>query len=892
MRRRRSRSSLLPRESPLLFLCFIATTTASSDKKTEITVGSELPLDDLVANVYWFGPDDSSVLVLSRSGRIYRSSNHGDSWEDSSAILSKASGNLNVQVNISRVIKSRASSEICLLHAKDSGVFLSDDRGQSWTKLNVSSSMVSWSFHYSRPLWALTSWWSDGCADGDACTHDLYLTKDLGKTFEKIAYRIVQFSWGAVDHKQEDRIYFTKWSTSITQRQKKLTRWTTDVDLYWSNDFGKQHTLVVRHGNKFQISDRYMLTVRTETEVPQSIRLMVSSDGDTFQETHLPHTLLHRSFFVLDTSEDAIVLHVGGRSNTIGDIYTSDSKGITYSVSLLDNQRQDGVCAFERVVDVKGIYVANVYKAGRNGIKEAKKPADKHDDENAPPPGLPTEGETFQAPSTIRFLAAKEDSASDGALFDDAEGDAVLARADAEHRASRKGSRSFAASTVSRRFGHGRRLNPSFDIMNNFLGVSLRTVVTFDKGGVWQNVKAPDAQASSCSTVECNLHLHSFADFFVFAPVYSYKNAVGILMGSGNVGSRLSYNANNLNTYLSRDSGLTWEEVKKGSWIYEYGNHGGLVVIADMSKPSTNIEYTSDEGKTWFALQISDTPVHIENILIEPDASSTKFVVYGTRSAGKGFLRKVDFGALHPNVCSGVAIAGEAGSDYETWSPSESLGGNCLLGHKNIYVRRKRAAKCTNSEHLERASRKNNCVCAKGDFECGIGFLRAVGSTECNRDPNEIIEACLGQPNGKFLTVDAYRKIPGNTCEGGYVPEKVSIQCQESSPPHLSSPPHFDETATPAAKASQAVAPAVPEKAKDDEGGGSSIFLAFTCLISVALLLALRKGKVCKWLSGGDEYRTVTAAKPPAPKRRARDDAEMVGAPTCTNAGEYQPPSF
>ncbi len=36
-----------------------------------------------------------------------------------------------------------------------------------------------------------------------------------------------------------------------------------------------------------------------------------------------------------------------------------------------------------------------------------------------------------------------------------------------------------------------------------------------------------------------------------------------------------------LNTYLSRDSGLTWQELIKGSHLYEIGDHGGLLVLAD-----------------------------------------------------------------------------------------------------------------------------------------------------------------------------------------------------------------------------------------------------------------------------------------------------------------------
>jgi hypothetical protein len=66
-----------------------------------------------------------------------------------------------------------------------------------------------------------------------------------------------------------------------------------------------------------------------------------------------------------------------------------------------------------------------------------------------------------------------------------------------------------------------------------------------------------------------------------FGPFYSAENAVGMIIGTGNVGSYLSFQKDEINTYLSRDGGLTWFEIMKGSHIYEIGDHGGLIVMAD-----------------------------------------------------------------------------------------------------------------------------------------------------------------------------------------------------------------------------------------------------------------------------------------------------------------------
>ena len=100
-------------------------------------------------------------------------------------------------------------------------------------------------------------------------------------------------------------------------------------------------------------------------------------------------------------------------------------------------------------------------------------------------------------------------------------------------------------------------------------------------------------------------------------------------MAVGNVGHQLERNAvDQMNTYLSRDGGLTWTEVMKGSHIYEIGDHGGLIVAAPNTEKTTEISYTFNEGETWHKLTISDTPIDVTNIIIEPESISQQFVVY------------------------------------------------------------------------------------------------------------------------------------------------------------------------------------------------------------------------------------------------------------------------
>ena len=46
-----------------------------------------------------------------------------------------------------------------------------------------------------------------------------------------------------------------------------------------------------------------------------------------------------------------------------------------------------------------------------------------------------------------------------------------------------------------------------------------------------------------------------------FGPFYSTTNSLGVIIGTGNVGKYLLNRPDSINTYMSRDGGLTWNEV-------------------------------------------------------------------------------------------------------------------------------------------------------------------------------------------------------------------------------------------------------------------------------------------------------------------------------------------
>ena len=287
---------------------------------------------------------------------------------------------------------------------------------------------------------------------------------------------------------------------------------------------------------------------------------------------------------------------------------------------------------------------------------------------------------------------------------------------------------------------------------------NVKTYITHNKGGKWELIKAPELSGRGRKTgcyVEdgCSLHLEIYSHMGELAPVYSTEKAIGIVLGTGNIGNRLTENDSQKSLYLSRDGGLNWRMIKNGVHIYEIGDHGALIVIAEKNTPTKKISFSWDEGDSWDSLTISEHPLFVENIIIEPNSISQQFMVYGTyaeettldgeevegfdsvslEKGNSAFLVYVDFSQLHEPQCKGVDNAGADDSDYELWTPHDGRFGDskCFLGMHKTFVRRKQDSKCYNGEEHEAITKVEPCACNEMDFECDPGYYRVNGQGPC-----------------------------------------------------------------------------------------------------------------------------------------------------------------
>ena len=102
-------------------------------------------------------------------------------------------------------------------------------------------------------------------------------------------------------------------------------------------------------------------------------------------------------------------------------------------------------------------------------------------------------------------------------------------------------------------------------------------------GSEWTPLEAPKKDSEGkpirCSGGgdDCSLHVHGFASKGG-APIFSATNAPGLILVTGNVGPFLSYEDDQTNTYMSRDGGVSWEEIFKGAHMFQFGDHGAIMI--------------------------------------------------------------------------------------------------------------------------------------------------------------------------------------------------------------------------------------------------------------------------------------------------------------------------
>lgn len=569
-------------------------------------------------------------MQLSSAKTLYRSVDGGKTWADQMESLkhlhaSKFSDHLPQGTTLRGVTGIIKSEHVMLFLGEEGMHVLTKDHGKTYVPLWHPHKLSEFKLHPSQPNLLLASTLTPRCYTADAdglCYKNLLYSSDFGDSWKVLQEFVVQYEWTrsmkthAQDYPQ-DAIFATLHNSEQMHENghhQVFGKWDNRVDFVVSKDLFVTHELLVPRGNRFLFTERYLAVAAVAADESEEggssrldkygyrhssnrrhyavassstgaatnhiVSLVLSSDGGhRWHTAELEYPLMSQhSYTILDTSNDAIFLHVNhnGEGAKWGNVYLSNAIGTNFSLSLPHNRRDaNGKCDFEKLTSMEGVYIANYYENTQQ----------------------------------LEMYQHHKDEASMG-------------------------------QDISGRTDHGYEANHEFE--EDGAGTAppdpeIRTVMTFDRGASWEYLQPPSFDALGnkieCHSNDhpmdgsyqlsvsgdhqakhCSLHLHGVTD--VFGPFYSSPNAVGLMMATGNVGAELTFREGLVNTYFSRDGGHEWFEVAKGSHIYEFGDHGGIIVMANDEAEVNEVLYSFNEGLTWESLKFTSESLPVLLLLL------------------------------------------------------------------------------------------------------------------------------------------------------------------------------------------------------------------------------------------------------------------------------------
>ncbi|KAJ1917651.1 vacuolar protein sorting/targeting protein PEP1 [Tieghemiomyces parasiticus] len=325
-----------------------------------------------------------------------------------------------------------------------------------------------------------------------------------------------------------------------------------------------------------------------------------------------------------------------------------------------------------------------------------------------------------------------------------------------------------------------RVLNPE-DLVRGTAAKRLGSVITYDNGAHWAPLSAPkfDTAGRPYACRDCPLHLHGFTEQPDPDNLYSAAGAVGLMIGVGNVDRALGAYRDG-DTFLTRDAGRTWREIRKGAHLHEFGDHGTLLVLVDDEAPTDHVWYSLDDGQTFHKYVFARThqPQRAVALFTEPASTGRRFLLFGMTTADpvpRFVLNTLDFTGTEVRACV-LDHARENDDDFELWTPEAEANSRCLFGREVQYYRRIEGRECYIGHEFEATHTVvRNCTCTEADFECDYNFARDPHTQACVLVPGHApLDVPCASNQAHHYQSSGYRKIPSSTCTGGLALDRAN----------------------------------------------------------------------------------------------------------------------
>lgn len=250
----------------------------------------------------------------------------------------------------------------------------------------------------------------------------------------------------------------------------------------------------------------------------------------------------------------------------------------------------------------------------------------------------------------------------------------------------------------------------------------LRSLISHNDGAEWAYMPPPakylDGKATGCSGKgddKCALHIHGYTERRDHSKTYSSAGAVGLMFAWGNVGEYLG-TRDEADTYMTTDAGISWKQVKKGRWLWQFGDQGSIIVLVPSEQKTNTVSYSTDEGETWNDYKFSDKELTVADFTTQRSGVSRKFIVWQDNGGSEWLATTLDFSGLADRPCEQKDDLSD--SDYRIWSPNHPLlDDDCLFGHVTQYRRKKTDRQCYNGYRIQHIYNSRNCTCSRRDYE-------------------------------------------------------------------------------------------------------------------------------------------------------------------------------
>lgn len=260
----------------------------------------------------------------------------------------------------------------------------------------------------------------------------------------------------------------------------------------------------------------------------------------------------------------------------------------------------------------------------------------------------------------------------------------------------------------------------------------LKSMITHNDGAQWDFISAPQKRLGGkefdCDVKikeKCSLHLHGYTERSDPRSTFSSPSAIGLMLGIGNVGEFLTSKANG-DLFVTRDGGVTWKMAMEGTYLWDYGDQGSIIVVVKENQNTDRVHYSLDEGENWLDYVFSDKAMVITSITTLPSDNSRNFLLWGKDPDhnDKIVTINLDFTGLTNRQCElSLDDPNSDKRDYYWWIPKHPMQENdCLFGQVTKYHRKLTDRLCFNGPRIPGPKLDTKCECTRRDFEWWAAF--------------------------------------------------------------------------------------------------------------------------------------------------------------------------